>query len=162
MANLITSAQGIDHVTSRQDAHWHRKLLGEDNWHNLNPDTIVTDHSEIQFDAFVGCLQGRFFDTEETTTLYADLTDDFGFYRRDAVCYRITNGATQSGDFVFIQGEQASSSNPPYPEILQGDLDAGDNQALLPLFYILAQYRSVEIDKVVNQYNGLVSAEISV
>lgn len=164
MANLITSAQGSDHITPRQDSHWHKLMVGIESFivsGSFTP-SIVTNN-EISIGAGVGSLQGRFFDVDSGTLDSVTIDNGTqGMNRIDTICFKITvnNDSTQSGDWAVIKGT-SSEGDPVAPTIPSGNLDSGDTEAYLPIANVTlngVQIETVEI--VAEQYNSFINQEI--
>lgn len=137
MSNLITSAQGVAHITPRMDAHWHRKIVSESNFiFSGSFEMEIVSNNEVSIAEGVGSLQGRFFDVETGTLDSVEIANgETGMSRIDTICYKITNNileGRQFGEWTVVQGE-AVTSNPTAPVITEGDLDSGDTEAFFPI-----------------------------
>lgn len=162
MANLITSAQGIDHVTSKQDAHWHRKILGTDEWHNLTSENFSvksTDSGLLTIKEMVGCLQGRFFEILDNEQIRLPNAGQYEAIRVDILCIAITITENQSIELTVIKGNGDDYPNPPI--IPEGDLDSGDTTAYLPILQYQVTLGYHSDFKIINPYYGLINANLN-
>lgn len=150
MSNLITSSQGVAHITPRMDAHWHMDFFGASSF--ISEGSFIPtayQNRVLRIGEGVGSLQGRFFEVPKGT--YDQVTFDSAsssYKRIDILGYQIkqnVNG-TQTGEWKIIKGTQ-HTTNPQPPSVPTGDLDAGSNTAFLPVIQVLIannQLSSVE------------------
>lgn len=164
MANLITSAQGSDHITPRQDSHWHQLMMGVESFivsGSFTP-SIVTNN-EISIGAGVGSLQGRFFDVDSGTLDTATINNGTqGLNRIDTICFKISvnNDSTQSGEWVVIEGTSVEG-DPTAPTIPSGDLDSGDTEAYLPVINVLLTGVAISnVTVIAEEYNSFVHQDV--
>lgn len=162
--NLITSEQATAHITPKQDAHWHNGLMDVSDWiasGSFVP-TIATNN-EINIAEGVGSLQGRFFDID-TGTIDSVTIDSGsqGMNRIDIICFTITvnNDSTQSGDWEVIKGSPTEGT-PTAPTIPEGDLDAGDTKAYLPVIQVeLTGINITSAEVIADQYDSCVHQDV--
>lgn len=164
MANLITSAQGSDHITPRQDSHWHDLMMGVNSFivsGSFEP-SIVTNN-EISIGAGVGSLQGRFFDVDSGTLDSVTINNGTqGMNRIDTICFKITvnQDSTQSGEWIVLQGT-SSADTPAEPTVPTGDLDSGDTEAYLSVINVtLTGVAITSVEVIAEEYDSFVAQTV--
>lgn len=140
MAELITGARGQAHITPKQDAVWHRGVMGVescilDYGEKLAPALVPSYPTDIRILDGCGMMQGRFFEIEEGTYDQISIPAGVQGYKRiDIVCAKITQNenGTQTFSWEVVQGTQTTDTPTP-PEVEEGSLDDGDEYALMPI-----------------------------
>lgn len=148
---LITGYQLEDHVTSLQDAMWHRGIWKDDCiifvGENLKAEVI--SNNEIRVRSGILNMQGKFCSIDMNT--YDSLTINNGTAgenRIDLIVARYEkNNETQVEDvrLKVIQGTP-SIATPSVPSYTEGNIDNGDLIAELPLFKV--NIEGINITKV--------------
>lgn len=138
---LITGYQEEDHVTSLQDAMWHRGIWKDDCTISVgeNLKAEVISNNEIRVRSGILNMQGKFCSIDMNT--YDSLTINNGTAgenRIDLIVARYEkNNETQVEDVSLkvIQGTP-STSTPSVPSYVEGNIDNGDLIAELPLYEV--------------------------
>lgn len=138
---LITGYQEEDHVTSMQDAMWHRGIWKDDCIISVgeNLKAEVISNNEIRVRSGILNMQGKFCSIDMNT--YDSLTINNGTAgenRIDLIVARYEkNNETQVEDVSLkvIQGTP-STSTPSVPSYMEGNIDNGDLIAELPVFRV--------------------------
>lgn len=138
---LITGYQLEDHVTSLQDAMWHRGIWKDDCIISVgeNLKAEIISNNEIRVRSGILNMQGKFCSIDMNT--YDSLTINNGTAgenRIDLIVARYEkNNETQVEDVSLkvIQGTP-STSTPSVPSYTQGNIDNGDLVAELPVFQV--------------------------
>lgn len=138
---LITGYQLEDHVTSLQDAMWHRGIWKDDCIISVgeNLKAEITTNNEIRVRSGILNMQGKFCSIDMNT--YDSLTINNGTAgenRIDLIVARYEkNNETQVEDVSLkvIQGTP-STSTPSVPSYTQGNIDNGDLVAEMPVFRV--------------------------
>lgn len=138
---LITGYQLEDHVTSLQDAMWHRGIWKDDCiisvGENLKAEVIT--NNEIRVRSGILNMQGKFCSIDMNT--YDSLAINNGTAgenRIDLIVARYEkNNETQVEDvrLKVIQGTP-SATTPSVPSYTEGNIDNGDLVAELPVFQV--------------------------
>lgn len=148
---LITGYQLEDHVTSLQDAMWHRGIWEDDCIISVgeNLKAEVISNNEIRVRSGILNMQGKFCSIDMNT--YDSLAINNGTAgenRIDLIVARYEkNNETQVEDvrLKVIQGTP-SATTPSVPSYTQGNIDNGDLIAELPLFKV--NIEGINITKV--------------
>lgn len=138
----ITNVAGTPHVTPKQDAMFHRGMAGADNCvynflESFEPE--VSSNQKIKARSGIGQLQGRLFCIEPSTYDEIQIANGTqGEKRIDLIVVRWTVNEeknTQTADWVVIQGE-STTGIPVAPAYTNGNLDAGDTVADMPMYEV--------------------------
>lgn len=138
----ITNVAGTPHVTPKQDAMFHRGMAGADNCvynflESFEPE--VSSNQKIKVRSGIGQLQGRLFCIEPSTYDEIQIANGTqGEKRIDLIVVRWTVNEeknTQTADWVVIQGE-STTGIPVAPAYTNGNLDAGDTVADMPMYEV--------------------------
>lgn len=148
---LITGYQLEDHVTSLQDAMWHRGIWKDDciisAGENLKAEVI--SNNEIRVRSGILNMQGKFCSIDINTYDSLNINNGTaGENRIDLIVARYEkNNETQVEDVSLkvIQGTP-SLDTPSVPSYIQGNIDNGDLIAELPLFKV--NIEGINITKV--------------
>ncbi|WP_329384498.1 hypothetical protein [Anaerofustis butyriciformans] len=148
---LITGYQLEDHVTSLQDAMWHRGIWKDDCIISVgeNLKAEITTNNEIRVRSGILNMQGKFCSIDMNT--YDSLTINNGTAgenRIDLIVARYEkNNETQVEDvrLKVIQGTP-SLDTPSVPSYTEGNIDNGDLIAELPLYEV--HIEGINITKV--------------
>ena len=148
---LITGYQLEDHVTSLQDAMWHRGIWKDDCIISVgeNLKAEIISNNEIRVRSGILNMQGKFCSIDMNT--YDSLSINNGTAgenRIDLIVARYEkNNETQVEDvrLKVIQGTP-SIATPSVPSYTQGNIDNGDLIAELPLFKV--NIEGINITKV--------------
>ena len=138
---LITGYQEEDHVTSLQDAMWHRGIWKDDCIISVgeNLKAEIISNNEIRVRSGILNMQGKFCSIDMNT--YDSLTINNGTAgenRIDLIVARYEkNNETQVEDVSLkvIQGTP-STTIPAVPSYTEGNIDNGDLVAELPVFQV--------------------------
>lgn len=138
---LITGYQLEDHVTSLQDAMWHRGIWKDDCIISVgeNLKAEIISNNEIRVRSGILNMHGKFCSIDMNT--YDSLTINNGTAgenRIDLIVARYEkNNETQVEDVSLkvIQGTP-STSTPSVPSYTEGNIDNGDLVAELPVFRV--------------------------
>lgn len=150
---LITGYQLEDHVTSLQDAMWHKGIWKDDCIISVgeNLKAEVISNNEIRVRSGILNMQGKFCSIDMNT--YDSLTINNGTAgenRIDLIVARYEkNSETQVEDVSLkvIQGTP-SLDTPSVPSYTEGNIDNGDLIAELPLYEV--HIEGINITKVEN------------
>ena len=138
----ITNVAGTPHVTPKQDAMFHRGMAGADScvynfFESFEPE--VSSNQKIKARSGIGQLQGRLFCIEPSTYDEIQIANGTqGEKRIDLIVVRWTVNEeknTQTADWVVIQGE-STTGTPVAPAYTNGNLDAGDTVADMPMYEV--------------------------
>lgn len=138
----ITAVRGAAHITPKQDAMWHRGIAGADDFvfdFGENFAAEISTNNLIKIRSGVGSLQGRYFCVEPNT--YDEVTianGTQGQNRIDLIVLRWSvddETKTQNASWTVIQGTPTSETA-TVPSATEGDLDAGDTTADMPMFTV--------------------------
>lgn len=138
----ITNAAGAPHITPKQDAMFHRGIAGADScvynfFESFEPE--VSSNQKIKVRSGIGQLQGRLFCVEPSTYDEIQIANGTqGEKRIDLIVARWTVNEeknTQTADWAVIQGE-STTGTPAAPDYTDGDLDAGDTVADMPMYEV--------------------------
>lgn len=138
----ITNVAGAPHITPKQDAMFHRGIAGADScvynfFESFEPE--VSSNQKIKARSGIGQLQGRLFCIEPSTYDEIQIANGTqGEKRIDLIVVRWTVNEeknTQTADWVVIQGE-STTGTPVAPDYTDGDLDAGDTVADMPMYEV--------------------------
>ena len=138
----ITNVAGAPHITPKQDAMFHRGMAGADNcvynfFESFEPE--VSSNQKIKARSGIGQLQGRLFCIEPSTYDEIQIANGTqGEKRIDLIVVRWTVNEeknTQTADWVVIQGE-STTGTPAAPAYTNGNLDAGDTVADMPMYEV--------------------------
>ena len=138
----ITNVAGAPHITPKQDAMFHRGMAGADNcvynfFESFEPE--VSSNQKIKARSGIGQLQGRLFCVEPSTYDEIQIANGTqGEKRIDLIVVRWTVNEeknTQTADWAVIQGE-STTGTPVAPAYTNGNLDAGDTVADMPMYEV--------------------------
>lgn len=138
----ITNVAGTPHITPKQDAMFHRGMAGADScvynfFESFEPE--VSSNQKIKARSGIGQLQGRLFCIEPSTYDEIQIANGTqGEKRIDLIVVRWTVNEeknTQTADWAVIQGE-STTGTPVAPDYTDGDLDAGDTVADMPMYEV--------------------------
>lgn len=138
----ITNVAGAPHITPKQDAMFHRGMAGVDScvynfFESFEPE--VSSNQKIKARSGIGQLQGRLFCIEPSTYDEIQIANGTqGEKRIDLIVVRWTVNEeknTQTADWVVIQGE-STTGIPVAPAYTNGNLDAGDTVADMPMYEV--------------------------
>ena len=138
---LITGYQEEDHVTSMQDAMWHRGIWKDDCIISVgeNLKAEVISNNEIRVRSGILNMQGKFCSIDMNTYDSLNINNGTaGENRIDLIVARYEkNNETQVEDVSLkvIQGTP-STATPSVPSYVEGNIDNGDLVAELPVFQV--------------------------
>lgn len=141
----LTAYQSPPQIYPIDNAMWHRGIFGVDTAVIDDPstegfETQIISNNEIRIRSGIGMIQGRFFDVRPNTYDTVNIQNGTqGQSRIDLIVCRYTHdNDTQQDDtaWVVIQGTPAES-DPVAPAYTEGDLNAGDTVADMPMFQVL-------------------------
>lgn len=141
----LTAYQSPPQIYPIDNAMWHRGIFGVDTAVIDDPstegfETQIISNNEIRIRSGIGMIQGRFFDVRPNTYDTVNIQNGTqGQSRIDLIVCRYTHdNDTQQDDtaWVVIQGTPAVS-DPVAPAYTEGDLNAGDTVADMPMFQVL-------------------------
>ena len=150
---LITGYQLEDHVTSLQDAMWHRGIWKDDCIiaFNENLKADIISNNEIQVKSGILNMQGRF--AEVPINTYDSLSINNGTAgenRIDLIVARYEKNSETQVENVSLKVIQGTPSldTPSVPSYTEGNIDNGDLIAELPLYEV--HIEGINITKVEN------------
>ena len=167
MAELITASRGIAHITPKQDAVWHRGLVGSEDCilkfgECLAPALVPSQPTNIRILDGCGMMQGRFFEVESGSYDTVSIPNGAqGYNRLDYVCAKITQNenGTQEFSWQVVSGQQTTGTPQP-PTIEEHSLDDGDSYALMPVASVLLNGVTLSAVNTVAQMNRLPEATV--
>ena len=167
MAELITASRGIAHITPKQDAVWHRGLVGSEDCilkfgECLAPALVPSQPTNIRILDGCGMMQGRFFEVESGSYDTVAIPNGAqGYNRLDYVCAKITQNenGTQEFSWQVVSGQQTTGTPQP-PTIEEHSLDDGDSYALMPVASVLLNGVTLSAVNTVAQMNRLPEATV--
>lgn len=161
---IITGYTGQPHVTSEQDRDINIGIVGRESYVLTTGQMMkaeVTTNNEIKIrDGVImhqGCAASIKKNTYDSLTI---MNGSQGMKRIDLLVARyeknVENGNTESLRIVVLQGEPAEN-NPEVPEHVEGDIQAGDAIADMPMYQVMIDgLNIVEVKKVFKEAGDIV------
>lgn len=160
---IITGYTGQPHVTSEQDRDINIGIVGRESYVLTTGQMMkaeVTTNNEIKIrDGVImhqGCAASIKKNTYDSLTI---MNGSQGMKRIDLLVARyeknVENGNTESLRIVVLQGEPAEN-NPEVPEHVEGDIQAGDAIADMPMYQVMIDgLNIVEVKKVFKEVGNI-------
>ena len=138
---LITGYQIDDHITSVQDAMFHRGIWNKDCIIECdeNLDAQIVSNNEIRIRSGIMSFQGRFCCIEPNTYDVLNLNNgNIGENRIDLIVLQYEKNSDTQVESVTLKVIQGTPSvdTPVIPAYITGDIDLGDSPVELPIFQV--------------------------
>lgn len=159
---IITGTTGSAHITPKQDAMWHRGL-------QVIPSCVfnegecfatqIMSNSLIRVKDGICSIQGRYMCIEPNTYDEVQIENGSqGMKRIDMICVKlsISEGGVSTASLEVFRGTPDAESPVP-PTIPTHDLDAGDNEAYLPIANVFLDGINIESTEFIGTLWTLVS-----
>lgn len=164
---IITGHTGVAHITPEQDAEFFRGICGYNDcvFSDVSidgvtsiPSAVITSALTLHINKMQGMVCGRRYSIGAAgDTIEIASSAGSGKSRYDLICAKITTdeSGVNAAEWEIISGTAAES--PSIPEYVHGDLSAGDNVAMSPVFLVLVGETSITsvemvatVSKVIN------------